>query len=742
VIAVAVPVPGLGLLHYRVPAAQPAPPKGARVVVPLGGRTVTGCVVIAHAQAPADTVLKPVREVLDAEPFLPPDIVDLALWVGDYYASGPGGALAVAMPPSARGGRRAAFRTVRVAESAVPPADAEAADQLRGARQREALALLQARAEGLTLPELLRHGVSTATVRSLVRRGFVRLRERVVERDPFAAAADGGAASHWTIGPAETGARDLTPEQVGALQDLEAAARAGTFRAILLHGVTGSGKTELYLRLAAQVIASGRRVLILVPEIALTPAAAGLFRSRFDTRVAIQHSGLSTGERHDQWHRIRRGDVDIVVGTRSAVFAPLDRVGLIVVDEEHEASYKQEDAPRYHGRDVAVVRARTDGALVVLGSATPSLESAANARAGRYDLIRLTRRVLDRPLAAVQIVDMRGEYAARGPEVTLSTRLLTAIEDRLAKGEQTLVLLNRRGFATVVFCRQCGSSLECPHCSVTLTYHRAARRVRCHYCNYAVPVPRQCGACGGEFLEQSGFGTERLETDLRAAFPAARVSRVDRDTIRRRGAIARVLRDVAAGAIDILVGTQMIAKGHDFPAVTLVGVVSADVGLGLADFRASERTFQLLTQVVGRAGRGHTPGEAVIQTLYPDHYSIRTAADQDYTAFFEREMEYRTKLQYPPAVALINVVVRGRSLESALSDAGELVRRVRQHGPHGRVLGPAPAALAKIKDEYRAQFFIKGTRRRAMREAVTAALDQRPDLKRRVIVDVDPVSVI
>jgi primosomal protein N' (replication factor Y) len=354
----------------------------------------------------------------------------------------------------------------------------------------------------------------------------------------------------------------------------------------------------------------------------------------------------------------------------------------------------------------------------------------------------LARRVLDRPLADVQVVDMRREYAVHGPDVVLSAPLIDALTRRLERREQALVLLNRRGFSTVIFCRQCGSSMECPHCSVTLTYHRAARRMRCHYCNYAANVPRQCGVCGGEYLEQSGFGTERLEAELRARFPGARIARVDRDTIRKRGAMARVLADVARGALDVVVGTQMIAKGHDFPAVTLVGVVSADVGLGLADFRASERTFQLLTQVVGRAGRGETPGAAVIQTLYPDHYSIRAAAAQDYASFYEREMEFRTTMQYPPAVALINVVVKGRSMEGAMTDAADIVKRVRHHGVHGRVLGPAPAALAKIKDEYRAQFFIKGTRRKAMRESLQRALEERPDLRRKVTVDVDPMNVV
>jgi len=734
ILQVAVPVPGLGLLSYRAP--RPVPPKGARVTVPLGTRSVTGVVVSHHATMPPGGTLRGITSAVDDVPFLPPTVVDLAVWVGEYYAAGPGEALAIAMPPSAREGRTA-FRTEKLAE-AVAGAETPA---LRGPKQREALALLRHKAEGLTLSELLRLGVGTSTVRSLATLGVVRLRDSVVERDPFAEDETTGEGGHWTLGETPARSHAFTPEQASAFRHLEEAAAAKLFRTVLLHGVTGSGKTELYLRLAAHVIAAGRRVLVMVPEIALTPAATGIFRAHFGSRVAIQHSGLSAGERHDQWHRIRRGDIDVVVGTRSAVFTPLEGIGLIVVDEEHDSSYKQDELPRYNGRDVAVVRGRMEQALVVLGSATPSLESAANAQAGRYDLVKLMKRVLNRPLASVRIVDMRKEYAAGGPDVTISAPLKAAIEDRLAKREQVVVLLNRRGFATVIFCRQCGASMECPHCSVVLTYHRAARRVRCHYCNYSSAVPRKCGACGGEYLEQSGVGTERLEADVRAAFPGARVVRVDRDTVRRKGAIARVLRDVAAGAIDIVVGTQMIAKGHDFPAVTLVGVVSADVGLGLADFRASERTFQLLTQVVGRAGRGTTPGEAIIQTLYPDHYSVRAAADQDYAAFFAREMEFREKLHYPPAIGLINVVVRGTTLDRALTDAGELAKYVRHHGPHGRVLGPAPAALSKIKDEFRAQFFIKGTHRKGMREAIVAALEAKPELKRRTVVDVDPISV-
>jgi len=735
VVAVAVPVPGLGLLSYRVRGGA-SPPKGARVTVPLGSRSMVGVVVDPDVLAPAgDGVeLRDVIEVIDHEPFLPEAVVDLALWVGDYYASGPGEPLALAMPPAARRGERSSFRTRAIVELVQAPA------VVKGAKQRRALELLADAAAPMALTDLVLQGVSAATVRTLARAGVVRLADEVTMRDPLA----GGVGPHvWTL-PADptAAARELTTEQRAAFEALDAAASSGTFRAMLLHGVTGSGKTELYLRLAAAAVARGGRVLMLVPEIALTPAMAGVFRARFGEAIAIQHSALSDGERHDQWHRIRRGDIAIVVGTRSAVFAPLPDVRLIIVDEEHESSYKQEESPRYHGRDVAVMRARSAGALIVLGSATPSLESAANAGTGRYGLVRLTRRILDRPMATVQIVDMRTEYAAHGADVTLSAALVSAIDERLSRGEQTVVLLNRRGFATVVFCRQCGASLECPHCSVALTYHRAQRRVRCHYCNYAAAVPKRCGQCGGEYLEQSGFGTERLEADLRQRFPGARIARVDRDTVRRRGAMAGVLGSVARGDVDIVVGTQMIAKGHDFPAVTLVGVVSADVGLGLADFRAGERTFQLLTQVVGRAGRGDAPGQAIVQTLYPDHYSVRAAAAQDFDAFYAREMEFRRSLNYPPAVALINVVVKGRTLEQAMADATELAMLVRRAGGARRVVGPAPAALSKIKDEYRAQFFIKGSPRKSLRAALTAALDARPDLRRRTIVDVDPVSVI
>ena len=487
-------------------------------------------------------------------------------------------------------------------------------------------------------------------------------------------------------------------------------------------------------------------MLILVPEIALTPSLASLFRGTFGSRVAIQHSALSDGERHDQWHRIRRGDVDLVIGTRSAVFAPLDRLGLVIVDEEHDSSYKQEEAPRYHGRDVAIMRASRVGALVVLGSATPSMESYQHAVSGKYTRVVLERRVLDRPLASVRVVNMRDEYADEGPDVIISRDLAASIEDRLARREQVVVLLNRRGYSTAVICRQCGDTFDCPNCSISLTVHAARNgwRARCHYCNYSVMVPKACRKCAAPYLEHTGFGTEKVEQHLRDRFPDARIGRVDRDSVRRKGALTSLLSRFAAAELDVLVGTQMIAKGHDCPGVTLVGVISADVGLGLADFRAAERTFQLLTQVAGRAGRGERLGEAVIQTLYPEHYSVRLACRQDYVGFFEKEIVFRRGMRYPPLVAMVNAVVRGRSFDEAMHTAAEVVRRLEPGAAIGgfSILGPAPAPLAKLRGEHRVQFFLKGSRRAEMRQALRAVLGGMPEVRRRVTIDVDPLSVL
>jgi primosomal protein N' (replication factor Y) (superfamily II helicase) len=747
-VRVAVPVPALDLLTYRVPAAFAVPPVGARVVVPLGTRKLTG-LVAGFGHDPGEYELRDLLAVLDHEPYLPSDIVELATWVGEYYLAGPGAALSLAMPPRALTERPDAFRMVRrVALTAEGHGVTISGLDDMPLRQREALALLKGHRDGVTARELAQRKVTAATITRLKARGLVTTWREREERDPFFAGA--------SIEPSGSpGERALTEEQRAAVDRLRGLAGEGTFRAAVLHGVTGSGKTEVYLHLAHSVRERGRGVLMLVPEIALTPAVAGAFRERFGAHVAIQHSGLSEGERYDQWHRIRRGDVDVVIGTRSAVFAPLARPGLIIVDEEHDTSYKQEETPRYHGRDVAVMRGKYAEALVVLGSATPSLESFHNVRQGRYEVVTLAKRVLDRPLANVTIVNMREEYAEEGPDVILSRRLREALQLRLERHEQALVLLNRRGYATAVFCRQCGGTLDCPNCSVSLTVHRGRRdaassrspgegwRARCHYCNFARVVPKTCSQCAAPYLEHIGFGTERVEAELTQLLPSARVGRIDRDSIRRRGSLASLLTRFARREIDVLVGTQMIAKGHDFPHVTLVGVISADVGLGLADFRAAERTFQLLTQVAGRAGRGEYAGEAVIQTLFPSHYSIRLATTQDYRAFFDREIDFRQKMRYPPVVAMINVIVRGATYDAAMEAAAELSRRTSEQSGGGFViLGPAPAPLTRLRGEHRAQFFLKGRSRHAMRSALRQALALLPTLARKVSVDVDPVNVL
>ena len=735
-ISVAVPVPFLDLLTYNVPDSLAVPPIGARVRVPVGTRTLTGCVVLHDAVAGDRTEVKDIAEALDREPLLPSSIVELCRWVADYYVAGIGDALAVAMPPGI-GRKVSAFRKQRIAMLSVMGSEAG-----RGltARQSAAAEILSAAPAGLPTSELRDRGVTPAVLAALVRRGLVVIRDERDERDPFERAAMADVVPDAN--------RALTDEQQRAAEELFALADAAQFRVALLHGVTGSGKTEIYLRLADRACRSGRQVLLMVPEIALTPAVAALVRGAFGNRVAIQHSALSVGERHDQWHRIRRGEVDVVVGTRSAVFAPLDRLGLIVVDEEHDSSYKQEETPRYHGRDVAIMRASREHALVVLGSATPSMESYQNAAAGKYARVTLERRVLDRPLAAVRLVNMRTEYAEEGPEVVISRDLGAAIGERLVCGDQALVLLNRRGYSTAVFCRQCGDTFECPNCSVSLTVHRArngtAWRARCHYCNYSVLVPTACRKCAAPYLEHAGFGTERVEEHLRGRFPGARIGRVDRDSVRRKGALTQILSKFAARELDVLVGTQMIAKGHDFPGVTLVGVISADVGLGLADFRASERTFQLLTQVAGRAGRGERRGEAIVQTLYPEHYSIQLACRQDYAAFFEREIVYRRGMRYPPFFALINGVVRGRTFDDAMQQAREIVRRLEPALAAGRftVLGPAPAPLGRLRGEHRVQFLLKGTRRSDMRNALMQVITDMPEVRRRLTIDVDPLSVL
>lgn len=755
-VAVAVPVPFLPVLTYGVPDGIGTPAIGARVIVPLAHRTVIGCVVEKARQSshnvstgsgePVSVKEGQVRElleVLDDGPYLPLDILDLVSWVAEYFVCSSGEAIAAAMPPLAMSNRgrskTSAFKYVKIAELSELGRDVclSAFPAELGQRQRIMLRRLQQASDGIPLSNFRSEGIGIDSVNRLRRRGLVSVRSVKVDRDPF-----GRKSVMQSALIASEIDRVLTVQQEQAIEQLMKLSAANSFQVALLHGVTGSGKTEVYLRLAQHMESVGRGVLMLVPEIALTPAMVATFYGVFGRRVAIQHSGLSDGERHDQWHRIRRGEVHIVVGTRSAVFAPLEKLGLIIVDEEHDGSYKQEETPRYHARSVAIIRAQQVGALVVLGSATPSLESYHNTRTGRYQLIVMPERVQQRALPEVTVVDMRHETAVSGTEVVLSRPLRAALESTTERGNQALILLNRRGYATAMLCRQCGRALECPNCSVALTLHRSINRARCHYCDYSSTRPETCSYCAGPYLESLGFGTERVESEIAEMLPGVSVERLDRDTVRRRGSGASLLARFREGKIQVLVGTQMIAKGHDFPKVTLVGVVSADMGLTVADFRAGERTFQLLTQVAGRAGRGDLKGQAIIQSYYPDHYSIGYACQQAYEPFFEEELRFRQALRYPPTLSIINVVVRGRSYDQAMSDARSLARHLRSFGNLFEVMGPAVAPLSKIRGQHRTQLFLKGVNRRLMRESVRSVLEGRPRLRRKVTVDIDPVSML
>jgi primosomal protein N' (replication factor Y) (superfamily II helicase) len=537
----------------------------------------------------------------------------------------------------------------------------------------------------------------------------------------------------------------LNAEQKEALAEIWRWLVAGKFAAGLLHGVTGSGKTEVYLGAIEATLARGKSAIVLVPEIALTLWVGRLVRARFGEQAAVLHSGLQDTERAREWWRVRHGDARIVVGTRSAIFAPLENLGLIIIDEEQEASYKQEETPRYNGRDTAVYRARLEGAVALLGSATPSLETYHNARARKYQLLQLTSRVENRPLAAVRVIDLREEFRRQHRATPVSESLRAAIALRLEEKTQAMVLINRRGYSWSLMCRSCGALIQCENCSIALTYHKSRQRLECHYCGYSIRPPKQCPKCNGEYMYFVGDGAERVEEYLREQFPAARIARLDRDTVRTKREYQQVLGAFAKGEIDVLVGTQMVAKGHDFQRVTLVGVVAADLALGRPDFRAAERTFQLLTQVAGRAGRGELLGEVLVETYYPEHYAIQYAAQQDYVSFYEKEAQFRRLLHYPPFTALASVLVRDRKVENAIGWSRALAAYFAPfEGRGAKILGPAAAPLARLRRDYRFQFVLKSPHRAILGKALAGALDfcaakQFPETA--VIVDVDPISL-
>jgi len=800
---VALPVPLDTVFTYRIPdGIQPV--IGGRVLVPFRQRRMSGIVTALHDRAP-QVQTKTALSILDHSPMLNQQLMSLGQWIADYYLAPLGEALRTMLPlgaefkrvigyritaegqlalhlagmsgSSARSRRtpeeqlaefrvldylaeremsreetlRAAARVsrsvlagmvrkkwimredlsgVREAGRTIKVAVLKSVEGKLNSNQRALADTLAAAGGRLSVETLQTLEVPRTTLGTLVKRGLVEIVEEPAE---FAVSGMRARPSPLTL--------EFNSAQQEALGKIQDGIKSQTFSGILLHGVTGSGKTAVYLAGMRSVLETGRSAILLVPEIGLTPAVAADLHQVFGDQVAILHSGLSDQERAEQWHRIRRGDARMVVGTRSAVFAPVSDLALIIVDEEQDSSYKQEETPRYHARDVAVMRAKMANAVVVLGSATPSLESYFNARKHKYALLELPDRVEQRPLPEVEIVDMRLEFQETGHEQVITRKLAEEIKQRLERKEQVMVLLNRRGYSPVVLCRACGNRLECRNCAIAMTHHKRSNRMVCHYCGFMAPVPKVCGECGSEYVYFLGTGSEKLEELLHGMFPQARIGRLDRDTVRGREDFERALNALNEGELDLLVGTQMIAKGHDIHGVTLVGVVGADAALGLPDFRAAERTFQLLTQVAGRAGRGQTPGKVILQTYFQEHYAVQYAAQHDFAGFYEKELRFRSWMHYPPYSALANVLVRSDKLDEVLQWSGTLGKWFESTRHEGiRVLGPAAAPILRLKRDYRYHFVLKSESREklnALLRAMLAHAVQQKIPRTQVIVDVD-----
>src|SRR5246500_2507344 len=802
---VALPVPPRTTFTYKVPerlAAEVQP--GSRVVVPFRKKSLVGVVTEWAEQAPPDTKLREIQKSLDPFPALTSSLLKLGQWIASYYVAPIGEVYRAMLPPLielraqrcivlTEAGRAASsslfdensastklFQKLRNAKAAFPlqaairagvPLDEllrlqrrgliEIRQQIQSRRRRtqQIIAWKSANAEGaapnekeerlkqlltsergpLPLPLLLKlAGVSRTVLERMLRDGRLESWEEALDpaEDPFD--------TSYTP-PAHA----LNLEQESAFGAIRARFELGEFGVLLLHGVTGSGKTEIYMRAVQDSLARGKTAIVLVPEIALTLWVGRQCRAWFGARfegVAVLHSALSDNERASEWWRVRNGEARVIVGTRSAVFAPVEKLGLVIVDEEQESSYKQEETPRYHGRDVAIVRAKLENAVALLGSATPALETYHNATSGKYELLTMASRVENRSLAAVEIVDLRTEFQQTHQTSPISKILHDGISEFLSFNTQALILINRRGYSWSVLCRSCGASVHCANCSISLTYHKSRNRLECHYCGFVQAVPKTCPKCESKYVYFFGEGSEHLEERLRKEFPGARIARLDRDTARTKRQYQETLGAFAGGALDILVGTQMLAKGHDFQRVTLVGVISADSSLYLPDFRAAERTFQLLTQVAGRAGRGELPGRVLIQTYYPEHYAIQDAVRQDYLSFYERELHFRRMMAYPPFTSLANVIVRDTNLENAIRWSRRLSEYFSPHdGKGARALGPASAPLARLKKEHRYQFLLKSPKRSVLTKLLSGALafcDANEIPGTAVLVDVDPLTLL
>ena len=808
---VALPVPLRTAFTYAVPESlrgqlQP----GSRVLVPFRKKAMVGVVLELPTTPPEGTRVREIHKVLDLLPALTPKLLELGQWMAAYYLAPIGESLRAMLPPvtelrtkrkivltetgkglaekwkartlgSDLDGAEGDFlqrllekngeRTLGPARKPTIRPELLGRLQKRGyleiqetvegrkrktqrvlawksldhadhnmlaEKQQRVRALLETERGPLPLPQVLKLSeVSRAFIERMLRDGLLESWEEPIDpvEDPF----DTGYSP-----PAHT----LNETQERAFNAVRARFELGEFGVQLLYGVTGSGKTEVYLRSVQDTLARGKTAIILVPEIALTLWVGRQCRAWFGARfegVAVLHSALSDVERAEEWWRVRNGAARVVVGTRSAVFAPLDNLGLVIVDEEQEASYKQEETPRYHGRDVAIMRAKFENALALLGSATPSLETYHHAVNGKYELLTMATRVENRNLPKVDIVDLRADFEQTHKANPISQALHEGIAECLANETQALVLINRRGYSWSVLCRSCGASVHCANCSISMTYHKSRNRLECHYCGSIQPVPTACPKCHSKYVYFFGEGSEHLEERLRKEFPGARIARLDRDTTRTKRQYQETLGAFAGGALDILVGTQMLAKGHDFQRVTLVGVISADSSLHLPDFRAAERTFQLLTQVAGRAGRGALPGRVLIQTYYPDHYAVEDAVKQEYLAFYEREVHFRRMMMYPPFTSLANVIVRDASLDHAIAWSRRLSEYFAPHDGNGvRILGPATAPLAKLKKEHRYQFLLKSPRKSLLTKILSGSLefcDRNRIPQTAVLLDMDPLTL-
>lgn len=722
--------------HYLVPPRLRSSVRvGSRVLVPFNRRQVTGYVIDFAASTgdiPGKFDMKEIDEVIDEGPVFTTGQMELARWMADYYLCSLISALQSIISPRIKGtGAKMVKGLYTVCPGGKPP------EFNRRAAKRKAAWLTAAANPGSIRGELAaKAGVSVSVVDKLVAEGLLQARDVERRRDPY---------PDEDQGKPEVFA--LTTEQTAALQEIKKYIDRNERRVFLLHGVTSSGKTEVYLRAIDHALGRGKQAIMMVPEISLTPQMVSSFKGRFGDRVAVLHSRLSEGERYDEWRRVASGRADVVLGARSAVFAPMVNPGLIILDEEHEPSYKQEETPRYHARDVALKLAGQFEAVAVLGSATPSIESYCRARGGPYSLLELTKRVEMKPMPGVKVIDM-GKELKSGNSGIFSRQLVSAVRDTLDRGEQVILFLNRRGYSTFVVCRECGLVMKCPHCDISLTFH-AGGRLRCHYCNYSAPVRGFCPDCNSKFVEYFGTGTQRVEEEVLRLFPGVRVLRMDSDTTSRKGSHGRILKRFREGEADILIGTQMVAKGLDMQRVTLVGVINADITLHMPDFRAAERTFQLVAQVAGRTGRGELGGQVLVQTFSPTHYSVVLASTHDYAGFYRQEMKLRKTLGYPPFTRLARVLFTGRDEEQVRAVAEKWASLLagdnnEQKQPVGvEILGPSPAPLTRAKDRYRYHIIIKsesGNRLRSVLRPVMGRVEARSGVK--AVVDIDPQNLM